>query len=105
MKNSKIRNIKLSLWWNDKTTLDKVSFVIEPVLSVAIPVFWLFGNFYAQADYLQLGTLIVSFGLAVLSFIYVCNQWHERRGWAYFHLFKVIAWLFMSQLILLPAYK
>lgn len=100
-----IKFIKLRLWWSDKTTLDKVLFVIEPILSVAIPVFWLFGNFYAQADYLQLGTLIGSFGLAVLSFIRVGVQWREHRGWAYFNLFKGLFWLFMSQLILLPAYK
>lgn len=100
-----IKFIKLRLWWNDKTTLEKVLYIIEPVWSVAIPVFWLFGNFYAQADFLQIGTLIASLGLAALSAFYVYEKWHERRGWAYFQLFKAIAWLFMSQLILLPAYK
>jgi hypothetical protein len=105
MKNGKLKRIKLSIWWNDKTSLEKVLSIIEPVLSVAIPVFWLFGNFYAQSDFLQIGTLIASFGLAALSAFYVYDNWHEQRGWAYFQLCKAVAWLFMSQLILLPAYK
>ena len=105
MKYSKLKSSRLCLWWNDKTALEKVLCIIEPVLSVAISVFWLFGNLYAQSDFLKIGTLIASFGLAALSAFYVYDNWQEQRGRAYFQLCKVIAWLFMSQLILLPAYK
>lgn len=101
MKYSKLKSSRLCLWWNDKTTFEKVSFVIRIVLTVFL-IATIVSGYFSSWGWIK---PVVALGIVVLHSICAYEDWlNERRGSAVFYLCLAVAWLLIFVLLLFPAF-